>query len=144
MKGYSTSLQRSRMRARPDQGAAVVEFVIVLSLLVFLLFSVVDMAMLMHSQLVLAHAAREGARRAAIDGGLTAKVRERIFTQLELGGLDVDRVEMYMSPYSAPYGWSIRLRLTYRYRPLSPPISAVWGSAIPITAEFITRSERIE
>jgi Flp pilus assembly protein TadG len=58
-----------RRRASPrDEGAAVVEFVLVGSLLLFVALGVIQVGLLLHARNVLAADAAEGARRAASRG----------------------------------------------------------------------------
>lgn len=108
-----------------------------------LLFCLLDVGMLVNAHLVLNHAAREGARRAAVEGGATSAVYDRIRSQLELGGVDSDDVDVYISPYVASYGWSIRVRLTHSYRAKTPFFAGVVGGLVPLRAEVVTRSERV-
>jgi hypothetical protein len=115
----------------------------VLGLLVLLLFCILDAGMLMNTQLVLSHAAREGARRAAVEGGATAAVYERIGALLEMGGIHPEDVEIYISPFTASYGWTIRVRLTCTYQAKTPLFAAAVRGSVPLTAEVITRSERV-
>ena len=55
-----------RRNGQRDQGAAAVEFVLVLPVLLVILFGIIDFGRLMHAKLELAEAAREGARAAAL------------------------------------------------------------------------------
>ena len=55
--------------ARPDDGSAVVEFVVVVPLLVLLLLAVVQVGLALHVRSTLVSAAAEGARVAAVAGG---------------------------------------------------------------------------
>ena len=55
-----------RLNRNKDQGAAAVEFVLVLPVLLIVLFGIIDFGRMMHAKLQLAEAAREGARAAAL------------------------------------------------------------------------------
>jgi Flp pilus assembly protein TadG len=55
-----------RRKGQADQGAAAVEFVLVLPVLLIVLFGIIDFGRLMYAKLELAEAAREGARAAAL------------------------------------------------------------------------------
>jgi Flp pilus assembly protein TadG len=56
-------------RGRPgDSGAAAVEFALVVPILLFLMFGIVDFGMAMYSQTIVGNAAREGARTASLEG----------------------------------------------------------------------------
>lgn len=58
------SISERRRRAR--HGAALVEFVFVMSLILMLLFGIVEVGLLMRDQAIVAQAAREAARSAAV------------------------------------------------------------------------------
>lgn len=56
------------MQARDDEGAAAVEFALVLPLLVLLVFGIIDFGRLYYEQITLTDAAREGVRVLALQG----------------------------------------------------------------------------
>lgn len=60
---------------RRDQGQAVVEFAIVLPVVVLLVLGVVQVAMIVGDQLAIEHAARDGARAAAVAASPAAAAR---------------------------------------------------------------------
>ena len=72
-----------RARARDERGAAAVEFAIVASLFFMLVFGIIDFGFAFHSWNNAANAAREGARKAAVDsnvGDITQRVRDAAVT----------------------------------------------------------------
>ncbi len=64
--------RRWRSNERPDRGAAAVEFALVLPLVLFILFGVVDFGRAYMAQIALTQAAREGVRVAALDPAIPA------------------------------------------------------------------------
>ena len=52
---------------RSDKGASAVEFAIILPILVILIFGIFEFAIAFNNYITITHAAREGARRAAVD-----------------------------------------------------------------------------
>lgn len=72
MRGAVRSLRRRRCR-RSESGAAVVDFVMVLVLLLPIVLGVLQVALVMHVRNTLALAASEGARRAAVAGASPAE-----------------------------------------------------------------------
>ena len=126
-------------RRRGERGVATVEAVLVVPLvLVPILFAVVTFADLWHTRLVLDAAAAAGARQAAVVGGDGSLVRTRIVTELTDGGLDADRVRIVVEPAVAAWGEPIRVRLSIAEE-ASIPFAGTW--AVPLEAEFVTRSE---
>lgn len=75
---------------RPDRGQAAVELALVLPLLVLVLLAVVQVALVLRAQLLVVHAAREGARAAAVDPADDAAV----VGALAATPLPIDRVEV--------------------------------------------------
>jgi len=132
------------MSREGERGAAAAELVMVLPLVLFILGSMIEMALMLNAQLVLQAAARDGGRRAAVAGGSTAYVHERIAAQLTAGGLDPAQVDVYFSPWRAPFGHSIRLRLTYDYSLRLPALRPFAGRSVTLRAEVVTRSELLQ
>jgi Flp pilus assembly protein TadG len=70
-------------RAHREEGAAAVEFAIVCSLFFMLIFGIIDFGFAFHSWNNAANAAREGARKAAVDANvtdITQRVRDAAVT----------------------------------------------------------------
>lgn len=128
---------------RWDRGSAVAEFVLVLPIMMVLLFGIMEFGLVLNAQLVLDATARDAARRSAIEGGATRKVYERIEQQLMVGGIKPEEVDVYISPWTAPYGHTIRVRLTYEYPLMIPTIRAIVGKSVTLKSEVITRSEKL-
>jgi len=126
-----------------ESGAVLVEFALVASLLIFLLLGLLEAGLLMNSRLVLVQAAREGARLAAVAGGLTTKVERSIREQLELSLLPVEDVAIEIKPKRAAYGRPIRVSLSYDYHFSTPLFKAALGYRLPVTVTFVTRSEKV-
>ena len=59
--------ERGGMTARNDRGASALEFALVVPLLLVLVMGIIEFGFMFQAQLALTHAAREGARRAAVD-----------------------------------------------------------------------------
>ena len=78
-----TRIGLRRDRARDEKGAAAVEFAIVASLFFMLVFGIIDFGFAFHSWNNAANAAREGARKAAVDSNvtdITQRVRDAAVT----------------------------------------------------------------
>jgi len=124
---------------RGQRGVAAVEAVLVVPLvLVPVLLSVVVFGRLEHTRLVLDAAAAAGARQAAVVGADTAAVRTRIDEELRDGGLDPTSVRVTIEPAIADWGDPIRVRVEVGEQ-ASIPFIGSW--AVPLSAEFVTRSE---
>jgi len=137
-----TGLARSGSRTdhrRGERGLATVEAVLVVPLvLVPVLLAVVVLGRLEHTRLVLDAAAAAGARQAAVVGGDSSLVRTRILTELSDGGLHPDRARIVIEPAVAAWGEPIRVQISIDEQ-AAIPFAGTW--AVPLKAEFVTRSE---
>lgn len=128
---------------KAERGAVAAEFALVVGLLVLLTFTLFELAVVLNRQVVLVQAAREGVRRAVVEGGDTREVREVIAAQLRAGGLDPDRVTVSIRPRSAGYGATLYVRLDTELRPVTPMARRLWGNGFHLRAEMQGRNERI-
>ncbi len=126
-----------------ERGSAMVEFVLVFQLVLLVLFGIIEMGFLLNSKLVVSQAARVGSRRAAVEGGYTAEVREIVERQIEMGKLDPERLQLTVTPKSAAYGSTIRLEIRYSYSPKTPVVGSMLGDDFFLTTVLFTRSERV-
>ncbi len=125
-----TRWRPSRAEPRSDDGAAVVDFVLVSMVLVPLVLGILQVALVMHVRSTLAAAAAEGARYAAavgrapsdgiartrgqIDGALAGRFAERITAETtSVGGLPVVEVRVRASvPPLGLWGPGVELDVT--------------------------------
>ena len=101
-----------RARRRPaDRGAAAVEMALVLPLLLFLVFGIVDFGRMLNAQIVLTEAAREGARAEALhqspgtrvtDATPNLKGTASTVPQCQSSGGDPPLCWAYQNPTSSP------------------------------------------
>lgn len=132
-----------RKPRRPDRGAVTVEFVLTSVLLFVILFSVVEFAFIFNARLVMAGAAREGARRAAVEGGATAGTYECIEKYLALGNISPEAVTVAVTPRQASYGTQIRVRLVYDYPVMTALLRPIIGDSLTIVVEVVSRGEKV-
>ncbi len=123
------------------EGQAVAEFSLVVLLLVLVLFSIVEVGLLLNDKMVLMSAAREVARVCAVEGGKTQNALNRLRELLIADGLDPDTVTASIRPTQAIYGTTIYVDLSYDYLVKSPVVRPLAGSFIPVAAHAVTRSE---
>jgi TadE-like protein len=104
------------VRPRPDHGQSTVELALALPMVVMLLLLIIQVAVVSIDQVRVVHAAREAARRAAVDGDRVTQVavtsaglepgRATVTTQRN-GDLATVRVT-YRSPTEVPLvGWLV-------------------------------------
>ncbi len=126
-----------------QRGTAAVEFSLVSTLVFLLLFAIIDFGVALNAQLVVVSAAREGARRAAVDGGASAEAFRRINDQLSLGRIDPGQATVAIIPKRAGYGGTIKVEIAYRYRLITPLVRSVVGEGINLHGAAYSRSEKV-
>ena len=124
-------------RLRSPRGSAAVEFATVLPLVAVALLLVAQMGLLVAQQLAVQHAAREGARTAAITNDDDAARA----AALASGNLDPARTTVVVSPATRAAGEPVRVEV--RHRPGLMPFA---GSFVPggfeLSASVEMRTER--
>jgi hypothetical protein len=123
---------------RSERGSASVEFALVLPLAVVSLLLVVQVALVVAEQLVVQHAAREGAREAAVWND-DDRARE---AALHAGNLDPDRAEIEVSPADRPVGSPVTVTIHYRVPLVVPYIARFLPGEVTLDAWAIYRTER--
>jgi len=83
--------------ARSTRGQATVEFVMVLPLVAMVCLAVVQVAVVARRDVLVAHAAREAARAAAVESDSTAAVTAAREAAVRSGGLDASRLKVIVS-----------------------------------------------
>lgn len=91
------------MRIRNRRGAALVEFAIIVSLLLILVFGMIDFGLLLRDYLALSQITREAARIAAV-GATPAEIDAKISSSSADLGLDVADAEWTIEADGAPLG----------------------------------------
>lgn len=126
---------------REERGVAAVEFALVAGLLITILFAVLEFGLLLDEKLVLNQAAREGARRAAIEGGADPAAFQVIRQQLELGRIPPDRVRVDIEPRQAAFGTLIRVEIRYDRPVMTAVLRGLGWQTVPLRAVMVSRSE---
>jgi Flp pilus assembly protein TadG len=133
---------RLARNARQDRGAAVVEFALLLPVLLFLVFGIIDFGRALNAQITLTQAAREGARMAAL--GESNVVNG---TQAAATGLSPVTVTVTSCPANAGPGVNAVVRATYTFSFVTP-INAIatlfgssFGSTLTLTAQGVMPCE---
>jgi Flp pilus assembly protein TadG len=101
-----------------DRGATALEFAIVAPLLLILIMGMLEFGLMYNAQITVTHAAREGARLAAVDTFDQATVEQRAFPLTSADGLSIVLTQ--------PDAESVRVTVTYpwtwRIVPLGGPL----------------------
>ncbi len=119
-------------RRHSERGQAALELALCLPILALLLLALVQVAVVVRDQVAVVHAAREGARAAAVTGAGPADgvAAARTAARLEPGRLDVD----------ASRGESVRVTVRYRSPTDIPLVGRLVGD-VTLRATAVMRSE---
>jgi hypothetical protein len=126
---------RSAVEVLNARGSAPVETVFALSILLFLVLGVVEVAFALYGRNVVAASAHEGARAAVELGrGPSDAVAVARRSVLRLAGGLVEGIRIHVEVQSSSTGERVRVRVTGRLRPFGPvplplPVDAVATSA---------------
>ena len=120
-------------RRRGDEGQATVELALVLPLVCLLLLALVQVGLVVHAHLLVVHAAREGARAAAVDPHPSA-AHVAVIAGVPL---DRDRVEVITRETA---GDRVEVQVRYRYSTDVPLVGALLGD-IDLAASATMRRE---
>jgi len=93
---------------QPRRGAAVIEFAIIAPIFLLLVFGMIEFGRAIMVQQILVNASREGARQAAVDGGVidVDAYLAGTLTQYEVNGAPVS------DPSGADYGDAVTVRIS--------------------------------
>ncbi len=114
-----------------DRGASTVEFALIVPVLIMLIFAIFQFGMAFGDHLVITHAAREGARLAAVGKFNEQEVRERAYP-VDVTSIVVDY------PSSETHGEPVEVRVEYNYQ-LSIPFFGT--RLIPLASKAQMRME---
>jgi Flp pilus assembly protein TadG len=131
-------MTRRRARAADEGGAAVVDFVLISVLLIFLLFAVLQVAVYFYARNVVAASAADAARYAAAEGIAPADGGRRALALIHRGLDEPDARGLHCSGFpavDASSGLAVtRVRCTGRIRllfsPLALPLSIDVSSSV--------------
>ena len=137
---------RSRKFIRNEEGAAVVEFALVMPILALIIFGIIDFGRAFYTVNNIISAVREGARYGAILSAPMSttgqrEIRDRVRSVSQPFGGDSLRDDQIQIEF--PNGELVRVRVeSYPFRPLTPSAGALGVGTWPITRQATFRWER--
>ena len=124
---------------KSEKGASAVEFALILPILIILIFGIFEFAIAFNNYITITHAAREGARRAAVDlfnPDLKDYIKEMAFP-LALTDEDIV-IDWNNYPDPPPIGDPVSVEITYNFG-ISIPLVGSWE--VPLKNKAIMRLE---
>ena len=127
---------------RTEDGQATVEAALTLPVVLIALLMIVQVGVVVRDALALTHAAREGARAAAVTGDDDA-IRAAISKAAST--LDTDAIEISIDPSEGERrrGGPVTVTLSYSLRLEIPIVSRIVTADIPLRASSTMRMERV-
>ena len=116
----------------------MVELAITLSLLLLILLGVMEFGRLGHAYLVVTHAAREGARVAALGYGDDV-VAERVLSAAST--LNGSRIEVAVAPGTRVRGEGVMVQVSYPVEIITPLIQQIVPSPVIVRGKTTMRVE---
>lgn len=133
MRNILTSLKK-------EEGQSATEFALVLPLILMVILVIIQMGIVVNAQLIITHAAREGAR----DGSVTnsnMKIRESVINSA--GTLDKDSMNISIQPSSGrKIGDYITVTVNYNPPIIFPGIELVFPNSISLRSSATMRIEK--
>jgi Flp pilus assembly protein TadG len=142
----ATLIRRLR---KTDEGAEVIEMVIVLPLLLMLLFGIVEFGFLFQRYVFLTNAAAEGARVASLPGYTQADVQARVAAYAAASNITGVTATSVASPIAGPGGTSwpgsqVTVTYVYNYQfigPLATLVSRSMNPSVTLTSRSTVRHQ---
>lgn len=141
--------RRLRAGVRDEEGAELIEFVLVFPILLLILSGLLDFGMMMRSYEVVTNAAREGARVAVLDGYDSNDIQNRVTQYANasgLGGAAPVATTTNVSVTTAAGTFTARsVSVTWTYQmAILGSVSSLFGGTIgnvPLTSTAVMRTE---
>lgn len=128
--------RRQRRRGGHDEAQAATELALVVPFFVLLMLAVVQVGLLVRDQVMVIHAAREGARAAAVVDGTSERAR---LAAMAGAGLDVARLRVDVERAAG----GDRVRVVVRYRsPTDVPLVGPMLKEVTVTAAATMATEK--
>ena len=115
-------------RGARDDGAALMEFAVVLPLLLVLLFGIIEAAWAFNQQLEVRHGAREGARLVAVNEGTDSAIASAVCDRMHFSG-DEANTTVTISTAGSSIGDTATVSIVAPYHGLTGFFDGVFGSA---------------
>ena len=130
----------TKFRGRDDEGQALVELALVLTILLTLLLGTVEIGRIGHAYLVVLHASREGARLGALgqeDNAILARVRA---TAASIPGEQLT-IEVSPAKWERYTGESLQVSVTHDVHLVVPFLARIIPDPFPVVGRTTMRIE---
>ena len=134
------------MYLKREEGAAAVEFALVLPLLILILFGIIEFGLVLYRQEVITNASREGARYGIVIGSprpTTGEIEDVVNTYLTNAGLNAGNATIEVTPPPVmSSGSDLTVRVVYPYNFLVlPNFAASLTDTLNLSATTVMKLE---
>lgn len=105
-----------------NRGQAIVEFALVIPWLILLIVGIMEFGLILNQYMVVAEAAREGARSAAL-GGDDATVSNVVKAAVPSPSMDRTKVQVTITPSTRTRGSAVTVTVTYPLKTITQMMS---------------------
>ena len=134
-----------RNRAAGRRGAAAVEFAVVLPVFITLVFGMIEYGRMVMVQQVITNAAREGCRKAIMDGATSQEVQDVVNNYLESAGITSATITITPSePSEAGAGEPVTVSVSVPYDQVSWLPAPMYLSGTEMSATCVMRRETVD
>ena len=134
-----------RLCRRNRNGAAVVEFAVVVPVFFALVFGMIEYGRMVMAQQIMTNAAREGARLGILDNSTTSEVTTAVNSYLSAANITGATVTVTPSPpSSAGYGQPVTVKVTVPFSQVSWLASPIYLSGTTLSATTVMRREAVQ
>lgn len=124
---------------RDQRGQAIVESALVLPIILMLILGTVELGRMSNAYLVVTHAARHGARHAAV-GAANEEIISRV--KLASSPLNTSDLTVVISPgLGRRAGDDVQVTVTYPLKMITPLAGAVFSDTVTVRAQITMRME---
>ena len=139
---FSRICHMGRRHRKQRTGAAVVEFAIVAPVFFLFVFGIIEFGRMLMVQQTITHAAREGARVAALDGSTVNSVETAVNSYLSSALITEAAIEITPNPPSdAADGQPVSVSVTVGFDQVSWLPAPMFLGSTPLTASTVMRRE---
>ncbi len=134
-----------KTRAAGRRGAAAVEFAVVLPVFITLVFGMIEYGRMVMVQQVITNAAREGCRKAIMDGATSQEVQDVVNNYLESAGITSATITITPSePSEAGAGEPVTVSVSVPYDQVSWLPAPMYLSGTEMSATCVMRRETVD
>jgi len=126
---------------KQEDGAAMVEFALVITILLLIVFGIIEFGRIFNAQLTVTHAAREGARVGVVTPVTSRDTVIKNTVKDRAASITLTDANIVIDPVAASTGESMTVTVNYNVDLVAPFISAILPDPFPVHGQAVMRVE---